>query len=58
MNEKQRMAMNEDTKNKIAVSLSAIDPVLQNNVPEYIEEKVRGKEYISYGKNNLFPNYL
>lgn len=40
------------------VQLSAIDPVLTTNVPEYIEEKVRGKEYISYGKNNLFPNYL
>ena len=40
------------------VQLSAIDPVLTTNVPEYVEEKVRGKEYISYGKNNLFPNYL
>lgn len=40
------------------VQLSAIDPVVTTNIPEYIEEKVRGKEYISYGKNNLFPNYL
>lgn len=40
------------------IQLSAIDPVVVSNVPEYSEEKVRGKEYISYGKNNLFPTYL
>ena len=40
------------------VQLSAIDPVVINNIPEYTEEKVRGKEYVGYGKNNLYPNYL
>lgn len=52
------MDMDKNDKNQKIVSLSAIDPVLENHIPEYSEEKVRGKEYISYGKNNLFPTYL
>ena len=40
------------------VKLSAIDPIVVNNVPEYKEEKVRGKDYVNYGRDNLFPNYL
>lgn len=40
------------------VQLSAIDPIVVNNIPEYKEEKVRGKDYISYGKDNRFPIYL
>lgn len=38
--------------------LSAIDPVVVSNIPEYTEEKARGKSYVNYGKNNLYPNYL
>lgn len=45
--------MSEDTKNKQVMLFSAIDPVLVNNVPEYKEEKVRSKNYVSYGSNNL-----
>lgn len=44
-------------ENKI-IQLSAIDPVVVSNIPEYKEEKIRGKDYVSYGKDNLFPNYL
>lgn len=44
-------------ENKI-IQLSAIDPVLVSNIPEYTEEKARGKSYVNYGKDNLFPNYL
>lgn len=40
------------------IQLSAIDPIVVNNVPEYKEEKARGKGYVNYGKDNLFPNYL
>ncbi len=40
------------------IQLSAIDPVLVSNIPEYSEEKARGKSYVNYGKDNLFPNYL
>lgn len=40
------------------IQLSAIDPVLVSNIPEYSEEKARGKSYVNYGRDNLFPNYL
>lgn len=40
------------------IQLSAIDPVVVSNIPEYTEEKARGKSYVNYGKNNLYPNYL
>lgn len=52
------------TKSKVIYSmeskiqLSAIDPVWVSNIPEYKEEKVRGKGWVSYGKNNLWPEYL
>lgn len=41
-----------ETKSKL-VQLSAIDPVVVSNIPEYSEEKARGKGYINYGKDNL-----
>ena len=47
------MDMEKNEKTQKLVSLSAIDPVLVNNVPEYKEEKVRSKNYVSYGSNNL-----
>lgn len=40
------------------IRLSAIDPVLVSNIPEYKEEKARGKSYVNYGGDNLYPNYL
>lgn len=40
------------------VQLSAIDPIVVNNVPEYSEVKARGKGYVNYGADNLFPEYL
>jgi hypothetical protein len=30
----------------------------QIKLPELKEEKIKGKEYISYGVNNLYPNFL
>lgn len=50
--------MSENTKNKTIVALSAIDPVVINNVPVYSEKKARGRGYVNYGENNLFPEYL
>ena len=45
--------MDKNEKTQKYVALSAIDPVLVNNIPEYKEEKVRSKNYVSYGSNNL-----
>lgn len=50
--------MDKNEKTQKYVALSAIDPVLVSNIPEYSEDKARGKGYINYGKDNLFPNYL
>lgn len=50
--------MENNTDNKKVVMMSAIDPVVVNNIPEYKEEKARGKSYVNYGANNLWPNYL
>lgn len=40
------------------VSLSAINPKVVNNIPTYKEDKIRGKEWVGYGSDNLYPNYL
>lgn len=43
---------------KVTVMLSSIDPVYTTNIPEYKEEKIRGKNYVSYGADNKYPQYL
>ncbi len=50
--------MSEDIKNSKLIQLSAIDPIVVNNVPIYTEKKARGRGYVNYGENNLFPEYL
>lgn len=39
-------------EDKKTVYLSSIDPVYQSNIPDYTEEKARGKGYVNYGKDN------
>lgn len=58
MNEKKHTVMSENTKNSTFVSLSAIDPEWTTNIPIYSEDKIRGRDYISYGKDNHYPDYL
>lgn len=45
-------------EDKKTVCLSSIDPVYQSNIPVYSEKKARGRGYVNYGENNLFPKYL
>lgn len=40
------------------VQLSAIDPIVVNNIPSPDEIKVRTKKPIYWGKTNTYPNYL
>lgn len=40
------------------IKLSAIDQVWVSNIPEYKEDKIRNKAYLSYGVDNKWPNYL
>lgn len=43
---------------KQKIQLSSLDPILTTNVPVYKEHKIRSKEYISYGDDNRWPDYL
>lgn len=47
--------MNE-TKQKI--QLSAIDPFIVDNLPDNTESKARGKDYINWGSDNKYADYL
>lgn len=40
------------------VKLSAIDLLKVSNIPEYREDKIRNKAYVSYGDNNKWNYYL
>ena len=42
----------------IALSFSAIDPILRSSIPEPIEKEYTGKGFISYGVDNAYPQFL
>lgn len=44
--------------NKKRVSLLAIDPEVVTNIVEPTEIKVRDRDFISWGQNNNYPDYL
>lgn len=53
------MSENKQNKEDIKkVCLSAINPVLETNIVDATETEVRGKDFISWGKNNDYPDYL
>lgn len=43
---------------KEKIKLSAINPVIIDNIPHRKETAIKGKEYISYGEGNKYPTYL
>lgn len=43
---------------KVNVCMAAIDKVVERSIPEYTESENRGKGYITYGSDNLYPEYL
>lgn len=45
-------------KSKNIVALSAINPFLSTNLVENIEKEISGKDFISWGNDNRYPNYL
>lgn len=51
------MVMNKDNE-KIKLSFAAINQVLENNVPSAEEKEIRGQNFITFGSNNKFPEYL
>lgn len=55
--------MTENTKNTLenkAISLgfAALYPSIQENIPSSEERHIRGKEFISYGDDNKYPEFL
>lgn len=47
-----------ENKTNIPMVFAAIDKVYESSIPSYQESEVRGKEFVSWGENNVFPNYL
>jgi capsid portal protein len=45
-------------KDKVLVSFSAIDPWLERNIVSPAETPVHGKDYVQWGDNNSYPDYL
>ena len=50
--------MSNTKENKVLVSFSAIDPWLERNIVSPAETPVHGKDYIQWGDNNSYPDYL
>lgn len=44
--------------NKISLRFSAIDPVYEKSIPEPVEKEYSGKDFISYGVDNAYPQFL
>lgn len=50
--------MTTEKPRRAAVSFAAIDPYIQQNIPLPKEVKTAGREYVSWGEDNLYPYYL
>lgn len=47
-----------NTENKVVLGFAALYPELQENIPSSCEKKIRGKDFISYGDDNKYPDFL
>lgn len=43
---------------KVNIQLAALNPFIQSNIVENVEKDVSGKDFIAWGDNNQYPNYL
>ena len=57
-NTTNRFNMSNTKDNKVLVSFSAIDPWLERNIVSPAETPVHGKDYVQWGDNNSYPDYL
>ena len=44
--------------NNIQMAFAAIDKSNERDIPKLTQEEVRGKDYIAYGQDNLYPEFL
>ena len=49
---------NTDINKNISIALAAIDKSIIESIPKPIQDEVRGKDYLTWGENNDYPNYL
>lgn len=45
-------------KKNVRLSFLAIDPFIETNIVRPVEGEVRGKDFITWGEKNDYPNYL
>ena len=50
--------MDNNNGQMISLSFAAIDPFVETNITDNFEKEIKGKEFISWGSNNDYPNYL
>lgn len=46
------------SENKVELFLAAIEPYIDSNKVENVEKKVSGKDFIVWGENNAYPQFL
>ena len=49
---------NTQIKERANVSFLAIDPYIETNIVSPTEKSVPGKDFIEWGTNNLYPDFL
>lgn len=52
------MAENKENKDIRKVFMSAINPVYETNIVDGTDTEIRGKDFIAWGKNNDYGDYL
>lgn len=49
---------NTNTKERATISFSAIEPYVERNIVSAREKNLPGKDFVEWGDNNLYPEYL
>lgn len=49
---------NTKTKERASVSFLAIDPYVESHIVSPREKKIPGKDFVEWGSNNLYPEFL
>ncbi len=47
-----------DKENKVSLAFAAIDKSIISQIPKQVEGETRGKDYITWGEDNLYPEFL
>ena len=50
--------MSNTSKERAKFSFTAIDPYIETHIVSPTEKRIAGKDFIEWGTNNLYPEYL